>query len=249
MKYRSFSEDLWSAIDNAIAHATETRGGQSGLIAAFDADGTLWDTDLGENFFKFEINNSMLPHLPENAWQFYRTWKKFNPRGAYLWLAQIHQGLPEAKVLDWAAQALPQPLPIFPEIKKLIDLLKKNEVRIFVVTASISWAVKPAMKALDLDPDCIIGVQTLIENGLISARPAPHPLTFQEGKVQALLHRTQGQRPFLAAGNTLGDYHLLEAATAMALALTGAIESSELWQQESALQNTAKEKGWYCHRF
>ena len=36
---------------------------ESEKIAVFDADGTLWHDDLGEAFFKFQIENKLAPGL------------------------------------------------------------------------------------------------------------------------------------------------------------------------------------------
>ena len=37
-------------------------------IAAFDADGTLWDMDMGEHFFQHQISKKLLPDLPADPW-------------------------------------------------------------------------------------------------------------------------------------------------------------------------------------
>ena len=63
-------------------------------IAAFDADGTLWDTDLGEGLFQYQIDHKLVA-LPEDPWGHYN-WMKANVGNpqAYLWLAQICKDVP-----------------------------------------------------------------------------------------------------------------------------------------------------------
>ena len=53
MKYKTFSPELWQLIDRTLDEVLKSNPSP---VAAFDADGTLWDTDLGENFrFRQEL--------------------------------------------------------------------------------------------------------------------------------------------------------------------------------------------------
>src|SRR3954465_9066861 len=69
-------------------------------VAAFDADGTLWNTDLGEAFFYYIIKNQLVP-LPADPFGHYN-WMKDNVShtAAYVWLAQILKDVPLAKVRE-----------------------------------------------------------------------------------------------------------------------------------------------------
>ena len=57
MNYQPFPEHYWTQIQKNID--TLKSSGQK-QIAAFDADGTLWDADLGENFFQYQIQEERL---------------------------------------------------------------------------------------------------------------------------------------------------------------------------------------------
>lgn len=48
MKYKNYSSEIWERIENTL---NQIKHIDPNPIAAFDADGTLWDTDLGEAFF------------------------------------------------------------------------------------------------------------------------------------------------------------------------------------------------------
>src|SRR3954467_5588788 len=75
-------------------------------VAAFDADGTLWNTDLGEALFNYQIKNKLVP-LPPSPWEHYHEMKDgISKRAAYLWLAQINKGLPIQTVRHWASEAV-----------------------------------------------------------------------------------------------------------------------------------------------
>ncbi len=225
-------------------------------VAAFDADGTLWDTDLGENFFQYQIKHRLVS-LPEDPWNYYVQLKKQNndPRSAYLWLAQIAQGQKIETVRDWAQKAFEtlKPYPIFDEQKKLIDLFLKNNVQVYIITASVKWAVEPGARALGLSDDNVIGVETAIANGLVTDKQLG-TITYRQGKTDALLEKTKGQKPFFCCGNSEGDIELLEGSTRMALAVSAASRDDLLFKSESKLfqivnQKIDQQKLWRAHRW
>ena len=140
------------------------------------------------------------------------------------------------------------PKPIFSEQKKLIELLLRHSVQIYIVTASIKWAVEPGAKALGLNSDNVIGVETRIVDGLITEETL-HPITYRQGKVDALLKKTDNIKPFLCAGNTIGDYELLKCSTNIKLAVSAASRDDKLFKSENELAIKADEQNWWRHRF
>lgn len=238
-----YSSEFLNKIEAALI--AEKNLGQP-LCAAFDADGTLWATDLGEHFFNYIIQHQLVP-LPKDPWAHYLNMKKVNndPRPAYLWLAQIAKGIPLTKLRAWAEEAVAtyQPLPIFADQMKLIQLLLKYQVEVFIVTASITWAVEPGARRLGLKESNVIGVETKVENGLIT--DIGHGVvTYKQGKVEALLKHTQGTKPFLASGNSSGDIQLLESATHFAIAINSVNEKDRIYQAEQELAAIAAQKNW-----
>lgn len=215
-------------------------------IAAFDADGTLWDTDLGEALFKYQIKNQLVP-LPPDPWNYYHEMKdRVSKRAAYLWLAQISQGVPIATVREWAKAAVEEvsPVPIFPEQKKIIETLHELEVEVYIVTASIQWAVAPASHLFGIAPDNVLGIETEVVDGIVTEKQKGL-LTFREGKIQALLARTGGIAPYFAAGNTEGDQFLIEGAAALKMVVAAAPEGTENYISERKMVAMAKQHGWY----
>ncbi|MBC7420876.1 MAG: haloacid dehalogenase-like hydrolase [Bdellovibrio sp.] len=248
MNYKAFPNEYWQNIEKTIS---ELKAANQNLIAAFDADGTLWDVDLGENFFQYQIDHQQVL-LPADPWNHYLEMKKVNddPRPAYIWLAQINEGKSVEQVRTWAQAAFDSilPSPIFSEQKKLIGLLKNHGVKIYIVTASIKWAVEPGARALGLTNEQVIGVETAIKDGIITNQPAL-PVTYREGKMTALLKATDNQKPFFSAGNSIGDFELLQGATHLQLAVSAASRDDKLFRSENALLTKAKELGWWSHRF
>lgn len=240
----SLVRKISDAIDKAVS---ETSGP---LVAAFDADGTLWDTDMGENFFFHQIEQKLLKNLPPEPWEHYlRLKKEVSPQVAYLWLAQINAGQPLTQVRKWSEECVKahSPLPIFNGQKKLIDLLHSKDVKVYVVTASIKWSVEPAAAIYGIPPDRVLGITTKIDGAGLVTTEQDGPITWREGKVEGLLRTTSGIRPFFCSGNTPGDLALLESATHVRLAMAASNGNPELFEDELRLVEIAKNKGWFYH--
>lgn len=235
-------------IKNAIHQAIENLS--TPPIAAFDADGTLWATDMGESFFKYQLSNNFINGLPKDPWLHYKKMHKENPRAAYLWLAQINAGKSLKDVRECAQRCLlnhPN-LELFSGQKEIIKYLQSLGAKIYIVTASIKWAVEPAAALYDIPYENVIGVQTRVENDLVTTEQLG-PITWREGKPEGLLQATNGIKPFFAAGNTPGDLSLLECSTHIRFALNSASPEHPLYKSEKKLQDIAKEKGWFFHSF
>jgi Phosphoserine phosphatase len=246
MKYKDYSDEIWRQINHSLDLALRE---EKNPVAAFDADGTLWDTDLGENFFQHQIANKLVP-LPEQPWNHYLEMKAKHAPTAYLWLAQICKNYSLDTVHSWAREALAEfkPLPLFTEQQKVIDLFLKKGVQIYIITASVKWAVEPGAKALGLTYDNVIGIETEVEGGNVTDKQKGF-ISYRQGKVDALLARTGGQKPFFASGNTMGDYQLLQSATRLSLAVSAAAENHKLFETEKELAGEADKHGWLRHRF
>jgi phosphoserine phosphatase len=243
-----FSPELWSHLKSTLEKAAREAKGPR--IAAFDADGTLWDADAGETFFDWEIHHAGLKGLPADSWAHYRALKSPDPRVAYVWLAQINEGHRLEDVRKWAAQCLQahQPWPVFHSQRKLIELLKSLKFEIYIVTASIKWAVEPAAGLLGIDHDHVIGIETKVENGVVT-REGVLPYTWREGKALGLLKATGGVHPILACGNTHGDSALIESATHVQLTVATQEKPGGLFEEEEKLRTEAAQRGWLRHHF
>jgi phosphoserine phosphatase len=224
--------------------------GGANPIAAFDADGTLWDLDVGENFFEWQIQNKVIPNLPDDPWGYYRKLHSENAEAAFLWLASINKGFSIEQVREWAAEAVKtiSPLPYFGSLKDIIKHLHDKNVAVYVVTASIKWSVEPAAKLLGIPFERVIGVKTKVVNGVITDEQ-DGPVTWREGKVTGLLEATGRKPPFFAAGNTMGDLALLDCATHLRFANSGAEVSHTNFATEQKLNEIAQKRGWLFHKY
>lgn len=232
-------------VNNIKKTIVETLKGIKKPIAAFDADGTLWPTDMGETFFRYQINNKLVP-LPDNPWDYYIKLHDEKPKEAYLWLAQINKGIALTQVRDWAQAAVDEKkdFEIFSEQKQIIDLLHENNVPVYIVTASIKWAVEPAAKKFNIPFDNVIGINTKIENNIVTDIQGG-PITYKQGKVNALLEHTHNTKPFFASGNTMGDISLLESATHHQITIRSADQSNSNFESEETLNKISTDNKWF----
>lgn len=233
-----------SAIDKALDQGVPP-------FAAVDADGTLWSCDMGEALFQYQIDKKLLPELPENPWDHYlKLHRETTPQESFLWLAQINAGLTLDQVRQWATEATQalEPLPLFSGHQEIIAYLHEKGVKVYVVTASVKWAVEPAAKFYDIPEDRVIGVSTKIVDGRITMEQEG-PITYRKGKVEGFLEASQGQPAFYVAGNTGGDLPLLESSTHVRLVLNSAPKGHGNYQTEMEMQKLAQQNGWFHHSF
>ena len=224
------------------------------LFAAYDADGTLWPGDVGRGFFQFLIRKKYLS-------------KKFsNPRAALdhivqekgrqyalVWLAQILAGFQLSEVRNWVKQFFKDnPIKMFLINKNTIDFLHSKNIPVYIVSSSIQWVLEEALKPLNIPKDRIIGVHTVVENGIITDQPVL-PAPVHENKIKALHKKTNGADPFFASGNTPADLSLLEASSHIRLVIASTKTSDDRLSlggdrthlQEKKLVQIAKDRNWF----
>ena len=249
--YKDYSPEFYKHLEQCIEQAR--KNSVSPLCAAFDADGTLWDTDVQDIIFADQIAHPYLS-LPPQPLEFYHQLKHRDPRAAYLWLAQLLSGLSLPQVLQHNEQSFQRweaeygPIPIFPPQKALIDFLKAHEVEVWVVTASVQWSLYYPARYLGIEPDCILGVKTCIEQGLITDKP-DGPVTYRDGKAEALRAKIGAKKLILCVGNSIGDYELLASSEGLAMAVCAAKATEEVYASEQELQELAQQQNWWRHAF
>ena len=232
-----------------LLDALERHRPQGRAVAGFDADGTLWNTDMGEAFFNYIIERKLVP-LPPDPWGVYNRMKvEQSHTAAYVWLAQILAGVPLATVRQWSEDCVAAgTIPVFDEQMRVLEKLKELRVEIYLVTASITWAVEPAARRIGLTDEQVIGIETEVDGGVITDQ-AKGVITFRRGKAEALLARTHGVKPYFCSGNTEGDFFLLEASTDLRLVISSAPEGTENYPTEKKMLDLAAERGWFSHRY
>ncbi|MBC87399.1 MAG: haloacid dehalogenase [Bdellovibrionaceae bacterium] len=216
-------------------------------VAAFDADNTLWNTDVGEIYFEYIIDNKLV-ELPENPWDHYMSLRNGdNPPEGYLWLAQVMKGVPLEDAQTWSRKITEyKPIPVFESMQYLMEKLQSLSVKTYIVTASVKWAIEGAAQLYNIPPDQVLGVKTSVVDGKITDEQ-DGPITWKQGKAEAILQASGDKAPFFCAGNSSGDIYLLEAASHYQLAVQTVPEDHMIYESELELHKIALEKGYWTH--
>ena len=212
--------------------------------AAFDADGTLWPSDVGKDFFHYQAAKGFFKE--KYACPFSEFDSIYNLQGrkqALIWLAKAQAGFSLKTLKLWAKDFLREhPVKMFSFQKNLIKWLTKKKVKIFIVSSSLTWVLEQALEGYNIPH--IIGVETLVENGTITDKPVL-PAPVGKDKVLAFKRKAgESSLPIFVAGNTLSDKALLESATDIRLVLNSALPGSRNYESEKSLLKIAKQRNW-----
>ena len=210
-------------------------------IATFDNDGTLWSekpTYFQLMFILRQVTLMATDHPEWSSTQPFQAvlendWASLESAGtdglgklAMATQTGITTGEFEIMVNDWVANARhpttgkPFTQMVYQPMLELIDYLKANDFKVFIVSGGGMEFMRPWTEAVyGIPPDQVVGssFETRYE-----AREG-EPVIVRESKMHFLndkvtkpvaINRYIGQRPILAAGNSDGDFEMLEWATA-----------------------------------
>ncbi|MBE2254240.1 MAG: haloacid dehalogenase-like hydrolase [Myxococcus sp.] len=179
--------------------------------AVFDADGTLWRGDVGEDLLRYLGANRLLPQAPEGAYARYEALNAESPVDSYGYAVEVMAGLREAELSRTCAAFFADRYlgRVFPFVRPLFEALRRADVTVWICSASPRWIVEAGGQALGVSPEQVIGVDAEVEAGVLTSR-LRRPITAGPGKVQWLERR--GVAVGLAAGNGELDLDMLQAA-------------------------------------
>ena len=221
----------------------------SNKIACFDADGTLWKEDVDSCFLEYQKTKHLLPNLPSMISQ-----KKSRQPTAYnpqqhiqncSLLAQRHKGISLSQFQSWCQDYLnTNPLNVFSFQRKLLSFLKSHNITLYVFSASSELLVKSAVQHYQLPIDHVIGVKTLIKEGMITSQ-LQHPLPVGSGKAISFLQKSPKIYPFFVSGNTLSDLSLLKLSTHFKFVVASARQQDRQYFMERPLLSIAQQNSWF----
>ena len=202
-------------------------------VATFDADGTLWAGDVGEDLFAHFVRSQMVhssvaPRLrawldalgiapgasaAEGLLQFLHEYEagRGHSVDAYemmVWVMAGHSETDLATLCEARAEAYARPL-IFPEMHMLLQKLPELGITPYIVSASNIYSVRGGARALGLPLEQVRAIRLEVqEDGVLSdrlVRPAP----LDQGKVPVAQALAGGGRPLLGFGDSPYDLPML----------------------------------------
>ena len=209
-------------------------------IAVLDADGTLWPEDANDILLRYEIRKK-LRDFEDILAAYYR--KAGHHHKFCELFAQRQAGWTPEEFKFHCSEALKEePLHVFSFQKALLQYLKQQGMRVYVVTASVKWLVETAIEICELPVDKVLGVQTQLDEGVLGSEIVrPTPVAGFKGEV--FLKHGQGEHCFLAGGNTVTDLPLLEMAE-VPFVVCSAFSGHMMFPAERKLKDLAVQKDW-----
>lgn len=210
-------------------------------IAVFDNDGTLWSEQpmYVQLAFALDRVKVMAPEHPE-----WKDRAPFNAvlagdlkalaaageRGLMELVLATHAGMTadefEQVVKDWIATAKhpvyqrPYTECVYQPMRELLEYLRANEFKTFIVSGGGIEFMRPWAEAVyGIPPEQVIGSSVKLKYEVRDGRPVLLRLPeidFIDDKAgkPVGIHRQIGRRPIFAAGNSDGDFEMLEYTTA-----------------------------------
>lgn len=197
----------------------------------FDADGTLWRGDVGEDFLRFAIHR----RLVAGSYERYEALLHESAARAYAYCVEVMRGL-EAAELQAACDAFFVERfrgRVFSFVRPLLAALGARGCRAWICSASPRWTVLPGAALLGIAAERVIGVTCALDRGRLSG-VVEQPVPVGPGKVTWL--ERSGVRPALGVGNGDFDVDML-AFAAHALVISPP-------DSENQLVRHARAHGW-----
>ena len=237
-------------VENALKILLDSEG--DGKTAVFDADGTLWPDDLGEAFFKHQVLHDLAPGAVgmKNPWEQYIALDKVSVADANAWITKLNTGV---KLGDLRKQAKDFYDANFkqkfnPLMKELIGSLKSKGFKIWICTASMRWAIEPALYDIDIPLEHLVGLENEVDAKGLLTNVIKTPLPYGQGKKDALAQKLASP-PQLVLGNSIGDLAMLGWATDLPIVIHYDPPKPEIVGSERALRHEAEVRGWLVQGF
>ena len=200
--------------------------------------------DVGKGFFHYQVKKGLVPKEKDPLGKFDRIREQYGKNIALQFPAQAQAGLSLSDLNQIIEEFFKEnPLKVFIFQKKLIEWLYQKNIPVFIVSASLKWVLDYALESYPIPKENIIGVQTLVEKGVITDQLVL-PTSIHNDKPLALKKHTGGKPPMFVSGNTLSDQALLESGTGVRLVVASAKEGERNWESERKLLELAKERSW-----
>ena len=205
-------------------------------VLAFDADGTLWKGDVSDDVFLTACHENWLmdtavPALKATAQRhglrsagsasalahrLFEAWHLglLQEQDLYAAMTVCYAGHRVEELTEYAADVLLRkslPQRLRRETQAVFDWAASRHVRCVVISASPQPIVSWAAARVGFPPDCVIGAQIALENGVMCAKLAA-PVPFGTHKCKLLKRHASGCRILAAFGDSDFDFEMLACA-------------------------------------
>lgn len=196
-------------LDDAVREVVREVAALGGPVA-FDADGTLWRGDVGEELLRWLAHEGRLPAARgrHGVYAEYERRVARDPADAYAWSVEVMRGIEEAPLLE-ACEGLIRARfagRLLRPVRLVLEALAASGCEVWIVSASPHWPVLAGARLLDVPERRVLAVSCQVAQGRLTGEVVK-PVTCGDGKVEAL--RARGVRPRLSVGNGELDLPML----------------------------------------
>jgi phosphoserine phosphatase len=204
-------------------------------LAIFDCDGTLWEADSGEKFFRWEMKRGLVSRaIADKLIARYEEYRagKVSEDDMCGEMVTMHEGLAVAELERAVAEFIPEVIAagIFPEMQALTHELIASGCELWAISSTNDWVVREGVKAFGIAPDHVIAACVAAEKGNATGRLLRIPSG--EGKAVAI-REVIGRMPDAVFGNSRWDLAMLELA-----------RDAYAVNPNQDLEDIARERGW-----
>jgi phosphoserine phosphatase len=208
-------------------------------LAVFDCDGTLWQADSGEKFFRWEMERGLVSEeVADRLRSRYQLYQSGDVGEDDMCgeMVTMHAGVPIASIESAVEEFFPAVIApfIFPEMKALTIKLRESGCEMWAISSTNDWVVRSGVREFGIAPERVIAACVHSNGGHASDRLIRVPSG--EGKAIAI-REVIGRRPDAAFGNSRWDQAMLELAR-----VPYAINPNP------DLEAVAKERGWRIYK-
>jgi phosphoserine phosphatase len=220
-------------------------------VAVFDADGTLWQNDVGEGFFMWLIKNKKLVGVDysKDIYKEYETILAKEPDKAFSMAVAIMAGIKEDDLKIWAEEHFDTfKNNVYPKQKELIKKLQDAGVDVWIVSASNKWSVDAGAKYMGIDSDHVIAMNVKVLNGKLTDELLP-PVLHGPGKVEAI-KKYIGNKIDFVCGNSMSDYDMLAFSSSFSLIINPSEKIITIGDNKNtSLLKESKKNGWTIQKW
>lgn len=202
----------------------------------FDADGTLWRGDAGEDLLRYLVAEGLVTSSGGSVYGEYERILERDHAAAYAFAVEVMAGLAQPRLERLCAEFFARRYAgrLFPWVRPLLSNLGERGFPVWLCSASPRWIIEAAADHLGIARANVLGVDAELDGDLLTRR-IKQPVTCGPGKVTWLQRR--GVAPVLAFGNGDLDLDLLAFAA-------NAVVVAPFDDPPSFLVQQARARGW-----